>query len=482
MGAEFVQDAGEETRTSAAGGARHRPPASPRVDGGELLRQTDQFVAEHDIARLLDDDRYGIDPKQKEQYWVDIYPRLEPTPCDPHQMLDDWLSRERSRIVFLYMHIPFCVKKCDFCYFHVTTDMKLMDEYVEHLEREMRAYLSHVRAGTHVGDLYFGGGTASLLTAKHLRRLYGGIYHYIDRDDFERVTLELHPRTMREGLQELALSGDINRVSMGVQTFSKRVTEANNRLWVSPERIAEICTAYREAGVKNINLDFMSGLYTQTVADATEDIQFIDDLVRRGLVTSISLYPRSFNNSSVFFEKEVIDAATLLEKFRVQQLFRAYFSECLGWVESPRYLFVPMTIKPPQPSACVWDDNTVQAVGFGNSARSYFDHTNFLNTPRYEDYLQVVRRGRAATGTFHRLTGAEIKRRHLMFGAKRGYIDREFPVPLTDGEREEFERVSAEMERDKLVERRENKVELTSLGALLVEYIYKQFDKMFRSN
>jgi len=481
MGAESVRDTGEGPRNPAAARARNRS-TTPRVDIDELLRQTDRFVAENEIARLLEDDRYGIDPKQKEQFWVDIYPRLEPTPCEPHQMLDDWLSRERRRIVFLYMHIPFCVKKCDFCYFHITTDLKLMDDYVDHLEQEMRAYLSHVPSDTQVGDLYFGGGTASLLTAKHLRRLYEGIYGYIDRENFNRVTLELHPRTMREGLQELALSGEISRVSMGVQTFNKRITEANNRLWVSPERIEEICTTYREVGVQNINIDFMSGLYTQTVADAAEDIQIINGLVQDGLVNSISVYPRSFTNSSTFFDKEVIDAPAMLEKFRIHQLYRSFFSEYLDWVESPLYLFLPKSLQAPKPSACVWDDDTVQAVGFGNSARSYFDHTNFLNTPRYEDYLQVVSRGRAATGNFHRLTDPEIKRRHLMFGAKRGYVDMNFPVPLTEGEQEEFERITLEMERDKLVERHEDKVELTPLGVLLIEYIYKQYDKMCRLN
>jgi coproporphyrinogen III oxidase-like Fe-S oxidoreductase len=172
----------------------------------------------------------------------------------------------------------------------------------------------------------------------------------------------------------------------------------------------------------------------------------------------------------------------LLEKFRIQQLFRTYFAECLGWVESPRYLFAPKTVSPPQPSACVWDDNIVQAVGFGNSARSYFDQTNFLNTTRYEDYLKVIGDGRTATGLFHRLTDSEVKRRHLMFGAKRGYVETTFPIPLTDRERDELEHINTHLEEQKLVQQHEDRIELTALGALLVEYIYKQYDQSFRQN
>jgi oxygen-independent coproporphyrinogen-3 oxidase len=462
-----------QTRQPEITAARATP-----INASSLFAQVDSFVAENDIERLLKDDKYGIDPKQKNQYWVDIYPRLEPVACDANQMLDDWLSRERRRIVFLYLHIPFCVKKCDFCYFHVTTDLKQMDEYVAALEKEMRTYLSHSAKETQVGDLYFGGGTASLLTAAHLRRLYEGVFEFIDRENFQRITLELHPRTMRDGLESLAVSGYINRVSMGVQTFSKPVTEANNRIWVSPDRIREVCSKFREAGVANVNIDFMSGLYLQTVEDVMEDIRKIDKLISEGFVTSISLYPRSFNSSSIFFEKEVIDAGVLLEKFRVQQLYRTYFSENRDWVEFPRYLFMPKSAEPPQPSACVWESD-VQALGFGNSARSYFDHTNFLNTPAYEGYMGLICNGRGATDRYHRLTASEMKRRHLMFGAKRGYVDFTFPVPLTDGEHEEFRRVNDQLTRDGLVEYRDDRVELTALGALLVEYIYKQYDQMF---
>jgi oxygen-independent coproporphyrinogen-3 oxidase len=469
----------KEIATTQTGKAANTKVSPTGVDADALLRQVDSFVVEHDIERLLKDDKYGIDPKQKNQYWVDIYPRLEPASCDPNQMLNDWVSRERRRIVFLYLHIPFCVKKCDFCYFHITTDLKQMDEYVATLEKEMRTYLRHSSKDTHVGDLYFGGGTASLLTGAHLRRLYDGVFQSIDRGNFERVTLELHPRTMREGLQELALSGHINRISMGVQTFSKRVTEANNRIWVGPDRIREVCSVFREAGVENVNIDFMSGLYLQTVEDVLEDIRELDDLITQGFINSVSLYPRSFNNSSTFFEKEVIDASVLLEKFRISQLYRVYFAQNHGWMEFPRYLFTPKSVLPPQPSACVWDSN-VQALGFGNSARSYFDHTNFLNTPGYEDYMNVIGSGKAATGCYHRLNASEIKRRHLMFGAKRGYVDFAFPVPLTDDEREEFRRVNDDLARNSLVEYREDKLELTALGALLVEYIYKQYDQVFR--
>jgi coproporphyrinogen III oxidase-like Fe-S oxidoreductase len=285
---------------------------------------------------------------------------------------------------------------------------------------------------------------------------------------------------MRSGLHELALTGHVNRVSMGIQTFSRKVIEANNRIWVGPDRIKEVCSTFREAGVKHINVDFMSGLYLQTVDDVMADLRELDHLIGHGFIDSVSLYPRSFNKSSIFFEKEVINADVLLEKFRVQQLYRLYFEQNRNWVEQPRYLFTPKTVQAPQPSACVWNSD-VQALGFGNSARSYFDHTNFLNVTSYEDYRRVMSDSTGATGQYHRLTATEMKRRHLMFGAKRGYVDFGFPVPLTDREAEEFRLVNENLAANGLLECHSDKVELTALGALLIEYIYKRYDQMFRN-
>src|ERR1043166_2091012 len=85
--------------------------APPLINEADLQGQLQSFVIEHDIEHLLRDDRFGIAPKQKGQVLGGYFPALEPIPCDPNQVAKSWLAHERRRIVFLYLHIPFCVKK-----------------------------------------------------------------------------------------------------------------------------------------------------------------------------------------------------------------------------------------------------------------------------------------------------------------------------------------------------------------------------------
>jgi coproporphyrinogen III oxidase-like Fe-S oxidoreductase len=341
----------------------------PTVEAAGLLAKLKRVADDYDLEGLVAKDRYHVDLKNEEQFWLDIYPRLKPRACDPHQMLDDWCSRERRKIVFLYLHVPYCAKRCDFCHFHISTDVSRMEEYTTRLEAEMHAFLRHLGPGAAAGDLFLGGGTASLLRVGYLRRLLEGVYEHIPPENIERASLELHPRTMAKGLTALAHERLINRVTMGVQTFSHAVCEANNRIPADPEQIRHICAEYRDAGAGTINLDFMSGLYRQTVEETVRDIVEIDALIRDGLINSVSVYARGFNFNSQFLDHEVIDASALLERFRVQLLYRAYFAE-IGWKERPTYLYTPEPIRPPQPSALVTAPATAQALGFGNSARS----------------------------------------------------------------------------------------------------------------
>ncbi len=450
----------------------------PEIDIAALVRQVDDFCRDHDLGPSLIDNRYNLNPR--EYLWLDIYPRMAPMPsCHPHQMLDDWRASEWSRIVFLYFHFPFCAKRCEFCYYHISTDQTQMEEYLDVLEKEARAFLSHLSPGASAGDLFFGGGTPSMVPPKLLQRFYDLVFEYIAPERIEMTNLEIHPRTMRRDMHQLAASGHVRRVSMGVQTFSKSVNDVNGRIWVEPERIHKICTEFREAGAEKIGIDFMVGLYQQTMKDVEEDVAQIHALIRDGLITSISVYPRSFTDNSLPLEKESLNADVLLDKFRQHQLYRAFF-ESVGWKEGPMYLFTPKEFVPAAPSATVNRAHTAQALGFGNSGRSTFNHTNYLNIKAYEQYLKATETYDGATGAYHRLTHADANRRYLQFAAKRGNIELSaFPRPMTDADREQLNAINRKLLAEGLITQDGDEVELTPLGVLFVEVLHRRYEDLF---
>jgi coproporphyrinogen III oxidase-like Fe-S oxidoreductase len=464
---------------ASKGGAVPCTPALAEDKIAALYRQVDLFCQEHELGPSLIDNRYRLNPQ--EYLWLDLYPRMTSMPqCNPHQMLDDWRRGEWRKIVFLYLHFPFCAKRCEFCYYHISTDQGQMEEYLDALEKEARSFLSHLSPGASAGDLFFGGGTPSMVPPRHLQRFFDLVFEFIPPERIGMTNLEIHPRTMRKDMHLLAASGHVRRVSMGVQTFSKSVNDVNGRIWVEPERIHKICSEFREAGVEKIGIDFMVGLYQQTLADVAEDIVHIEALIRDGLITSISVYPRSFTDNSLPLEKEVIDAPVLLEKFRQHILYR-YFFASVGWKEGPMYLFTPRDFTPAAPSATVNEEHTAQALGFGNSARSTFDHTNYLNIKPYEQYLAATGTHVGATGSYHRLSDADTNRRYLQFAAKRGTIDvAAFPRTLDDKEREQLAAINGTLAREGLIEQDGDRVDVTPLGALFIEVLHRRYEDMFR--
>jgi oxygen-independent coproporphyrinogen-3 oxidase len=166
----------------------------------------------------------------------------------------------------LYLHIPFCRKRCKFCYFRVYTDKNArdVDVYLTALIREVELYsqLSAVK-NRRLHFIYFGGGTPSYLSAAQLTHLITSIKRSIPWDGVDEVTFECEPGTIQQpklaALRELG----ITRLSLGIENFDDRILEENGRAHRSPE----IFRAYqwaRELDFEQINIDLIAGMVGET--------------------------------------------------------------------------------------------------------------------------------------------------------------------------------------------------------------------------
>ena len=160
----------------------------------------------------------------------------------------------------LYLHIPFCRKKCAYCDFcsYVGRESD-MTAYVDRLIAEMQTK----PCNRVVDTVYFGGGTPSLLPARELARLMDAVRHHYTVSEDAEITCEVNPCTVdREKLAALRAMG-VNRVSIGVQSLSDRALRALSRIHTASEAIVAYRTA-REVGFDNLSLDLMLGLPGET--------------------------------------------------------------------------------------------------------------------------------------------------------------------------------------------------------------------------
>ena len=199
----------------------------------------------------------------------------------------------------LYVHIPWCIRKCPYCDFnsHAATPELPEHAYVAALLADLDVDLVHVH-GRPLESIFFGGGTPSLFSASALQTLLDGIEQRIRFSAQIEITLEANPGTFEQHKFAAYRALGINRLSIGIQSFADSKLQALGRVHSGTEAIAAIEMA-RKAGFDNFNLDLMHGLPDQSPAEALADLQTAIDLAP----SHLSWYQLTMEPNTVFWNK-----------------------------------------------------------------------------------------------------------------------------------------------------------------------------------
>jgi oxygen-independent coproporphyrinogen-3 oxidase len=166
----------------------------------------------------------------------------------------------------LYVHIPFCRKRCKFCYFRVYTDKNAgeVETYVAALSREIeRISELPVMGGRAFRFVYFGGGTPSFLGVKQLHSLADRFRKSVRWDDAEEVTFECEPGTLAQPKVQALKEFGVTRLSLGIENFSDAILEENGRAHLSGE-VYKSWDWITAAGFQNVNIDLIAGMVGET--------------------------------------------------------------------------------------------------------------------------------------------------------------------------------------------------------------------------
>lgn len=184
----------------------------------------------------------------------------------------------------LYIHVPFCSKKCGYCDF--ASYEGRADEinlFIAALSKEAAFY--SCLAGT-FDTVYIGGGTPSLLTPEQIRKLYSAIFPLIGKKEINEFTFEANPESVTEEKAAAMAACGANRISMGLQSHNPELLQRIGRR-TSPEQFLAAWDIFRCAGFRNMSSDLMTGLPGQTNEDFRQSLDFLTSLAPE----HISLYP-----------------------------------------------------------------------------------------------------------------------------------------------------------------------------------------------
>lgn len=203
----------------------------------------------------------------------------------------------KKRNLELYLHIPFCVKKCNYCdFFSASGTPKEQADYVSAMIQEIQSY-QELSGEYEVQTIFLGGGTPSLLTPEQIEQIFDAIYHIFSVNENAEITMEMNPGTVDiEKLHAMKAAG-VNRLSIGLQSAQNEELKMLGRIHTF-EEFLETWKLIEQAGFKNRNIDLMSALPGQT-------IESYEDTLSKVLALEpehISAYSLILEEGTVFYD------------------------------------------------------------------------------------------------------------------------------------------------------------------------------------
>ena len=324
----------------------------------------------------------------------------------------------------LYLHVPFCRKRCKFCYFRVYTDVAAADveRYSQALAAE--AALAAARpavAGRPLRYVYFGGGTPSFLSVKQLERLVAGIHESFGWSDAEEVTFECEPGTLSEPKVKTLKALGMTRISLGVENFDDAILEANGRAHLS----AEILRAWdwiKAAEFPNTNVDLIAGM----VGETFESWQATVEKTLALEADSVTIYQLELPYNTVFVRDAKdgggsVPVADWPTKRRwVDWAFDRFLER--GYSISSGYTLVrdPARVHFKYRDM-LWEGADLVALGVASFG--HLSGVHYQNEPHWEPYLAAVEGGRLPIHRGLAATRRELLVRELVLQLKRGRLD-----------------------------------------------------------
>ncbi|MFN2260445.1 MAG: radical SAM family heme chaperone HemW, partial [Psychroflexus sp.] len=201
----------------------------------------------------------------------------------------------------IYIHIPFCKQACHYCDFHFSTSMKHKTELVDAICKELEMRKKHLN--DKIQNIYFGGGTPSLLSFEELEQIFGTIYQFYKVSETPEITLEANPDDLSDDYLKKLSKTKINRLSIGVQSFFQEDLKLMNRAHNAEEAEQSILLAQRY--FDNISIDLIYGIPEMSENRWTQNIE---KTIALGVphISSYALTVEPNTALKYFIDKEVI--------------------------------------------------------------------------------------------------------------------------------------------------------------------------------
>ena len=345
----------------------------------------------------------------------------------------------------LYLHIPFCRKRCKFCYFRVYTDKNSGDveTYVAALSREIELVSRlNIMGNRPFRFVYFGGGTPSFLSAKQLTSLVDRLRANINWDQAEEVTFECEPGTLSQPKIQTLRELGVTRLSLGVENFGDAVLEENGRAHLSAE-VYKSWEWIQAANFPNVNIDLISGMVGETWDNWKDTIARTLELAP----DSVTIYQMELPFNTVY-SKDILgnQIETPVADWPIKRAWVDYAFDAMtsaGYSVSSAYTLVKDKDKVNfSYRDNLWHGSDLLATGVASFGHASGVH--YQNEPDWAGYVGALERGELPLHRGMKPTRHQLLVREMILQLKTGrlevdYFRRKFGVDIIDDWRDAWQ-------------------------------------------
>src|SRR5688572_5948430 len=359
-------------------------------------------------------------------YFVANYPPLSVwTPSGAAEGLAALDSPARDVPLGLYLHIPFCRKRCHFCYFrvYVNKSSREVEQYLDVLAREWELYLeTRAVAGRAIDFVYFGGGTPSFLSTRQLESLVSRLTAVTPWTSAEEITFECEPGTLTDAKLAAIRGMGVSRLSLGVENFDDRILELNGRAHRSPE-IERVYRSARALAFPQINIDLIAGMLGETDANWSA-------CVRRTLELepdSITIYQMELPYNTTISANLLKGTGQFSDTVAPWSTKRRWVSEAFEALERAGYHIgsAYTAVKDPARTRFVYRDylwEGADLIGLGVASFGHVNGVHLQNLDTWETYSAKIARDELPLGRGYRPSSEERLIREFVLQLKRGWV------------------------------------------------------------
>lgn len=337
----------------------------------------------------------------------------------------------------IYIHIPFCIRKCNYCDFtsYSCVSEEGIEKYFKYLVKEMGMNPPK----DEIESIFIGGGTPSFVDSKYIEEIFKALKKFPWKDGIE-ITLEANPNSITHEKLKVYKDLGVNRISLGVQSFNEEILKKIGRVHKNSDTIAAVQNV-RASGFKNLNLDLMLALPDQKMDDVEDSLREI----------------ASLNPDHISYYSLIIEPGTPMEKFYKEgsytfpneELDRKMYRKVveglkkLGYYQYEISNFAKVGFESVH-NLRYW--KIEEYIGYGLSASSSVGEYRYTNVDNFKDYFDMLDEGRLTQWFREKLTNIDRLHEYMIMGLRLNEgidveeAEKRFQIDLKEYYRDEIEK------------------------------------------